>query len=162
MKWKTLPIAPNYEISNIGLCRRKTPGQGTRSGALLKGLKIGPPPGYIRYQLRVSRKYITIAANRAVALAFIGPPPFPKAEAAHKDGNSSNNNLGNIKWCSRSENEIQKIYHGTSRAKLTPKQVKEIRQLKTKNIKQKDIAKIFNISQGRVSRIILRQQWKHI
>lgn len=48
-------------------------------------------------------------------------------------------------------------------AKLTEKQVKEIRALKiSKQLSQKEIAVIYNISSSTCSQIITKARWKHI
>ncbi|CAO0835154.1 HNH endonuclease OS=Streptomyces microflavus OX=1919 GN=Smic_80730 PE=4 SV=1 [Streptomyces microflavus] len=56
--------------------------------------------------------------------------------ARHLDDNSQNNALVNLRWGSRSENEGDKVQHGTSNrgagngwAKLSDDDVREIRRL---------------------------------
>lgn len=51
--------------------------------------------------------------NRAVAATFHGPPPSPSHEAAHLDGDTSNNRPENLAWSTPKENAAHKIAHGT-------------------------------------------------
>ena len=53
-----------------------------------------------------------------VVLAFLGPPPFPGAHAAHFDGDKLNNRLSNLRWASPAENEADKRRHGRTRGAL--------------------------------------------
>lgn len=55
------------------------------------------------------------AVHRFVALAFLGPPPTPKHEVAHNDGDLLNNRPDNLRWATRKENEADKVKHGTNR-----------------------------------------------
>lgn len=46
--------------------------------------------------------------HRIVALAFV-PNPYNKPEIDHIDGDGTNNKASNLKWCTRSENNINPI-----------------------------------------------------
>ena len=110
------------------------------------------------------RKYI----HRLVAETYI-PNPFNLPEVNHKDGDKSNNNDWNLEWCTAKENTTHAINTGlkssvginNKMAKLTEKQVLEIRSLKG-IITQKQIANKFHVSQSMVSMIQTNTQWKHI
>ena len=52
--------------------------------------------------------------------------------------------------------------HSAPAAKLTPEQVIEIRDLRSKGARQKDIAAQFGIRPETVSEIVHRKKWKHI
>ena len=49
------------------------------------------------------------SVHRMLALSFI-PNPQNKPTVNHKDGNKSNNNLENLEWMTRSENELHARY----------------------------------------------------
>lgn len=57
---------------------------------------------------RVSIKRKKYAVHRLVALAFI-PNPENKPEIDHIDGNPQNNNVSNLRWVTRRENELNPI-----------------------------------------------------
>lgn len=47
-----------------------------------------------------------------VARAFHGPPPSPYHEVGHRDGDSFNNHVSNLRWVTRLENADDKRRHG--------------------------------------------------
>lgn len=71
-------------------------------------------------------------------------------------------------WGNQSENEADKVIHGTSNdgarngmAKLTEEQVVRIRQLYSSGrYNQREIAEMFLISQSRISVIVNGKSWK--
>lgn len=69
--------------------------------------------GYRRFTLRnrdgLPRK---VEVARAVLSTFVEPPPFDKAEAAHLDGDPTNNHVSNLQWKTHIENMADKIRHG--------------------------------------------------
>lgn len=121
---------------------------------------------YLTLRKNISRK--TFKIHRLVAEHFLEKID-PTFEVAHLDGNTQNNVVTNLKWCSRKENESHKILHGTYKygvnnpmVKLSEKQVFKIRELHKNKISGKEIAKTFGISQPHASDIINRRYWKHI
>ena len=114
------------------------------------------------------RKFYII--HRLVALAFI-PNPENKRTVNHIDGIKMNNLVSNLEWNTQSEN-VQHSYDnglkdakGTKNgmAKLTESQVLEIRKLyATGDYYQKDLAKIFGVTQMLISYIVNRKNWVHI
>ena len=50
----------------------------------------------------------------------------------------------------------------SKRFKLSENDIKEIRKLDKKGIKQKHIAKEFSVSPGHISRILSRTEWSHV
>ena len=58
------------------------------------------------YQCITSDKCYLI--HRVVATAFI-PNPDNKPQVNHKDGNKLNNNINNLEWMTKSENEIHSV-----------------------------------------------------
>ena len=94
--------------------------------------------------------------HRLVLSAFKGTGDSSMC-CAHLDGNKLNNNYKNLKWSTRSENEIQKSGHGTSNLgerngswKLSFKDVLRIRRLYAKTSVTKGNSKYlsekFNVS----------------
>lgn len=54
------------------------------------------------------RKYV----HTAVLEAFVGPAP-EGTECCHGDGDPANNELGNLRWGTKSENRFDSVRHGT-------------------------------------------------
>jgi hypothetical protein len=113
--------------------------------------------------------------HRLVLETYIGPCP-DGMECRHLDGNPLNNNLSNLRWGTKSENVRDAINHGTFNAipprfegethpnsKLTEQDVRMIVYIRKTNLfTQREIAKMFNISEYAISDIIRRKSWKHI
>lgn len=67
--------------------------------------------GYLKVDLRNNNKRFGAFIHRLVALSFI-PNPENKPEVNHKDGNKSNNCVGNLEWCTQIENHRHKCRMG--------------------------------------------------
>jgi len=110
--------------------------------------------------------------SRLVALAFI-PNPKNKPQINHKNGVKTDNKVINLEWATPSEN-MKHAYRCLGRtspfkkgekhinAKLTNKQVLQIRKLHKQGLKQQVIADRFNIRQDHVSRIVNKIDWHHV
>lgn len=55
----------------------------------------------------------TYYVHTLVLEAFKGPCPTIGMECCHNDGNGHNNNLGNLRWGTRSSNNKDRVRHGT-------------------------------------------------
>ena len=60
--------------------------------------------GYLQVYLTKNKKSKKVLIHRLVAQAFLYKPT-DKNYVNHKDGNKSNNNVNNLEWCTRSENQ---------------------------------------------------------
>ena len=103
-----------------------------------------------------------ILIHRIVAQAFLSNPE-KKAQVNHKNGDKTNNRIENLEWATCKENINHAIQIGiinnkgenNAKAKLTDKDASEVKRLYLKeNMKQRDIAKIFNISQTTVWSVV--------
>ncbi len=56
---------------------------------------------------------VTKKVANLVALAFIGPKPFPRALVCHNDGDKMNSRLSNLRYDTYQANEQDKVTHGT-------------------------------------------------
>lgn len=102
-----------YQVSNLGRVKRldKIIKQRGRYGQLLDCFHKGriksthiDKYGYTRVDLYKNSKCIVKQVHRLVAIAFI-PNIENKPEVNHIDGNKQNNNINNLEWCTRTENE---------------------------------------------------------
>lgn len=155
-----------YEISNLGNVKS------IKNNIILKPFinkKL-----YNRKTVSLHKKGVQkiYKVHRLVASAFI-PNPKNKKCINHLDNDPRNNNVLNLEWVTHKENiqyavkqgrlTFNKNMKGESHpmSKLTNKNILKIFKLiKTK--KQKDIAKIFNVSPQLISKIVCGNGWRHL
>ena len=116
--------------------------------------------------MRVNGQYV--GAHRVMCVIANGEPVTGLDHAAHSCGNSGCVNPHHLRWATRSDNEADKVLHGTSNSgqshgmsKLTDRDVIKIRSLNGK-LRQKQIAEMFGIKQPAVSAILSGKTWKHL
>lgn len=68
--------------------------------------------GYARVPLSLNGNKSTYFVHRLMALAFLSDSWFPGAVVCHIDGNQQNNTLGNLRWATVRENNLDLIRHG--------------------------------------------------
>ena len=107
------------------------------------------------------------SAHIVVCKAVHGPRPSPRHEAAHSCGVSACVNPRHLRWATGSENQMDRVAHGThnrgerhNMAKLSAEQVQAIRSRTGQT--QKEIAREFGVDRAHVSFIRNRKTWKHI
>lgn len=79
----------------------------TQHGLLkkLKPFKVGKYRNYLAVRLYKNKKGTDFKVHRLVALYFIdNPQNLPQVN--HIDGNTFNNNVDNLEWCTNSENQL--------------------------------------------------------
>ncbi len=160
-EWRTLNDLP-YAVSSKGLVKRIKPGgNNTFVGKILTPTIW--ESGRKMYKLHYKGKCIFISAARCVALAFIGPPPTLRHDAAHDDGDCTNDVVSNIKWKTHKENLKDSVRHGTCKTKLTPKDVLLMRKLKKEGSTFSHIATMFpQVNYMTVYLAVKRITWQHI
>lgn len=99
-----------HEVSSLGRVRRMTPSpeREPRVLALIRGHN-----GYLRANLCCRGTQRLFLVHRLVLLAFVGPCPDGH-ECRHLDGDPTNNALENLQWGTRSENQRDRVRHGTA------------------------------------------------
>lgn len=127
------------------------------------------PKGYHKVCLTTNGKNKTFTVHRLIIGAFI-PNPENKPFVNHIDGNKLNNNIENLEWCTQKENIEHAWKTGLAKAKkgeecyqsvLMEKDVLEIRKIgRSQTLMQLSLNYKVNIAT--ISKILLRQRWKHI
>ena len=104
-----------------------------------------------------------------VCAAFGGPAPSPDHEAAHLDGDTSNNRSDNLCWATPLENAAHKIAHGTNpigskngMAALTEVNVGPVFEAYCDGASLDKIASGFAVSPGTISNIVSGKSWRHV
>lgn len=92
-QWAEIEADPEYDISSLGRVRKR------RNGFYPK-ISVNKSIGYYHVTLN-GKPYLL---HRLLAQAFI-PNPEGKPEVDHIDGDKLNNDLSNLRWATRSENQ---------------------------------------------------------
>ena len=117
-RWRPVPGWEGiYEVSDLGRVRsldRTVPDRrgGTRR---LRGKLLAAPlnsSGRRTVQLRAMTRWRCAGVHVLVLEAFVGPRP-PGLLVRHLDGDQLNNRLANLTWGTASENNRDKVIHGT-------------------------------------------------
>lgn len=169
--WKPITgFELSYEVSNLGRIRSIDRVVMRSNGRIftLRG-RIRQTPlvsGYPTVSLSIAGLMQTFYVHHLVAEAFIGPRPIGK-DVAHGDGDKKNPALSNLRYATRSENEADKIAHGTQAsgsksplARLDENQVREIRRRSSES--HDNLAREFGCSTFNIRDIVNRRSWRHI
>lgn len=162
-----------YSISNHGRVRRDAMATGATCGRILKpGNHTG---GYLNVNLSKHNSTRSYLVHRLVVFAFISV--IEKGmETNHKDFDKTNNHLSNLEIVTPSENQQHLVRAGRrivkpnplfgeahQNSKLTEAQVREIRSLRqSTGMKQRDIGKLYGVSQTCIGKICSGKHWPHI
>lgn len=169
MKWKPIKTYEDiYEISSTGIIRRIKSTTCGNAG-MVKSTYVNKKWGYKYAVLYKDGKPKAFRVSRLVAIAFI-PNIFNKEQVNHINGIKTDDNVTNLEWNTRSENQKHAIRIGlrsakgikNSQSKLTEKDIINIKELKKIGFTQNEIATKFNISQSNVSVILSMKTWKHL
>ena len=167
--WKEIPFADKkYEVSNYGrvrsFCYNKEDG---------KILRPGLTKGFQTVTFKTEGKKKTFLVHKLVAMVFVPKESDDQTIAIHIDWNKRNNYFKNLKWVTKEAayerimprlQEINKIKNkGIVRnSKLKPEDVKVLKSMLEKGIKQNVIAKLFSISEMQVTRIKRGENWAKV
>lgn len=157
-QYKEIPFADNYLVSNLGNVKSK------RYNKPLKGQLNNC--GYYRVQIGSVKNRHFI--HRLVAETFL-EKDFDREFVNHIDGNKLNNNVENLEWVTRSENDIHAFRNDLRKskkgekhhnAKLTQFKVNDIKELLSKNYNCVYIANLFNVNRKTINDIKLGKTWR--
>ena len=166
IQWRPIRGFPDYQVSSNGQVKRVTGGvKGAKKGRILRGGMVNGCPTVC---LRKNGRSYWLLVSRLVLRTFVGPPPTRQHEAAHEDGDSTRNLLGNLRWATRAENEGDKVGHGrTNRgerhgmSKLTERQVIRIRRQWRPGLTIA-LAARYGVCRECVRDIVNGKRWRHL
>lgn len=125
--------------------------------------------GYFVCCLSKNNKRSSVLLHRIVAINFI-PNPYNLPEVNHKDGDKSNNSVGNLEWCTRKENIEHSwknnlttcIGEGHHNSKLDNNIVIDIRKkYASGDYSYSKIAKELGINMFTVRNVVKRYTWNN-
>lgn len=153
-----------YQVSDVGRLRN------VRSGRHLKGSPNGG--GYVIVQLTPERgKCRALYLHRLVCAAFQGPPRSPDLVVNHLNGIKLDCRAGNLAWCTRAENNAHAAKLGllpdrrgsrNSQAKLTEREVVEMRRRSRSGTSYSQLAKDYAVSVPTAYEAVIGRTWKHV
>jgi hypothetical protein len=148
-EWKEIAGVPGYSVSDQGRIRND------KTGCVLKPHRSAG--NTMQVPVRPHRKPVIVTLPRAVALAFIGPPPHPLNRVAYRDGDKSNVRADNLFWMPLAAINAPSAV----RQKLTPGQAREIRDSYARGgVTQRQLADAYGVSIGTICPLINGKTWK--
>jgi hypothetical protein len=118
--------------------------------------------GYGTVTLSLKSLRTTALVHRLVCESFYDPPPPGMSEVRHLDGDRSNNSPENLDWGTPGQNRADRSSMGRGErqehhsAKFTPTEIEYIRE---SECSQRDLAKLFDVSQSTISSIKSGKTW---
>ena len=117
-RWAPVPGWDGYEVSDQGRIRsldrivqRKDGSRQIVRGRMLAATRE-KRDGRSRVRLHREGCNVQQRVHRLVLEAFVGPAPVGMI-ACHNNGDASDDRLSNLRWDTRSANELDKVRHGT-------------------------------------------------
>ena len=157
----------SYQVSNQGRVFTKRRLDGNR---IIYGRELVPiitKDGYLKVKLTKNSESKGFYVHRLVAQCFLDNP-LNLPQVNHKDGNKFNNNVENLEWCTKEENqkhavEHRLMQHGEARpgAKLTEKDVLEIYKLRGV-LSAREIGEHYGVSKNTINVILRGQKWSYL
>lgn len=158
--WRTVPGYPNYQVSRCGEVRSL--GR-NKLLALYRNDR-----GYLLVNLYRDGRAKNFLVHRLIASAFLGVIP-QGWQVNHLDGDKGNNRVENLEVVTQDENlkhaartGLLRVGEANHKAKLTEKEVVEIRRLRAEGVRVQEIAYRFNVSERAVYLASNRLTWRHV
>ena len=142
-----------------------------RDGTIVspRGRKIKPSlntKGYLHCRLKVCQEWKTFIHHRIICEAFLGPCPEGR-EVNHKDGVRDNNNICNLEYVTKSENNHLSYDSGrrdvrgskNANCKYSEYQVLEVKSLILCGYMPKQISQLTGVGVGTIGHIKRGSQW---
>ena len=166
--WKAIVGFDGYEVSDLGRVRSLDRiVQGPKKKVTMHGRVLRQhrdSDGYQRVILIRDGKRHWLSVHRAVLNAFVGPQP--DLVCRHRDRTPANNILSNLRWGTQTENQHDRIAHGTSNhgekngcAFLKEEEVLQIRERRAAGESIVVLATDFNVTPTLINKIATGQIW---
>lgn len=157
-EWRACLAWPGYFVSSLGrVC-------GPRGWLLVPTLERN----YCKVILYHDGHRHKRGIHRLVAEAFLGPPPTPRHEVNHRDGDKTHNMPANLEWVTHHENMRHATQFGLlplgeakPQAKLTAPQVLQIRLVQGQ-ASLRSIARQFGVDHKTILAIQRGDTWAHV
>lgn len=160
--WKFIDNNHKYMVSNLGKVKN------AKTDYVLKARPN--KTGYLRVPLFMEGKHKDLFVHKLVAIAFLkNDNREAKTQVNHINCNKLDNTVSNLEWCTPSYNTKHAFImnrksnkgENNPRVKLSYSQVLEIKNLlKSKSLKQGQIAKLYNVSRSTIQAINSNINWK--
>jgi hypothetical protein len=163
--WKSIPDFYEYEASDEGQIRRAIETKTCAGKVIPKHMILKPnlkANGYVEYGLKNDegiKKYVS--GHRLIATTFLGKQPKRGYLVCHNNGIRNDNRVSNLRWATNSENQLDKVGHGTDSngskhpfAKLSTEQVCLIIKMWNDGSSQSYIARHFDVVPTTINRIV--------
>ncbi|MBP6333824.1 MAG: HNH endonuclease [Bacteroidia bacterium] len=174
-QWKVIKVGikfdrTHYAVSNLG---RIASFKGSiDEKKILNGTKVN---GYGALKLKIKEKDLQCYVHKLVAQHFLTKTSKAQTFVIHLDHNKLNNTSKNLRWASRADldkhqqkSPIVRAYQEKRKLKghkLTASKVRDIKQRifsDTRQMRLKDIATKFGISEMQLYRIKSGKNWAHV
>lgn len=162
MEWQICPQWPEYEVSEQGDIRRVV----CRLGNIGLRKPYRAANGRLMIVMRHRGEKRACHVSRLVLEAFSGPAPTAAHQCAHNDGNPDNNHWKNLRWATASENQMDRVLHGTSnrgerfgRVRLTEQQVRSIKRRLLAGDRPKQLAQLHGVAETTIKSIKQGRSW---
>lgn len=166
--WKSVPKAPRYEISTKGRVRSLVDNFGRERSKPLILKQMTSSSGYPMVNLHIDKRQRSLQVHSLVLRAFAGEPT-KGMQAAHLNGERTDNRLNNLCWVTCRENNAHKLKHGTQyrgedhpNSKYTAQHVRQIKKLYQRGHSRKEICEQLGLPVTFVKDVRSGKTWRHI
>lgn len=168
-EWKKIPWADkHYEVSSYG--RVKSYVYNKVEGRFVKPGNIR---GFLSVSFRTNGKTKSHLVHKITAELFVDKTVEGQNTVIHLDWNKQNNHYTNLQWVTKDEaykRMFQRIQENRRKSgkkivtssKLKPEDVRLLKSMLKRGVKQNIIAKLFSISEMQVTRIKRGENWGEI
>lgn len=169
-EWRRVPGYSAYEVSNVGNLRSYLV-RGKSGRDYCRYFSIGDVPKMLKPTVNPVNDHLQVTVRGddgrkhthyvcvLMLLAFVGPKPTG-TEACHNDGNPRNDIVGNLRWDTRSSNQIDSVLHGTHhKLKFSAEDVRDIRAERARGVKLSVLAARYGVRESCISRVANGKRW---